>query len=154
MSDRVSIAIIAGILGSIIQTVLSYLIFLFGISKTHYLMVAGAFFLRNEALQTPAGYLVGFMADITAGGFFALIFVYFLSITGKDYWVLKALGYAGFVWIAGIGLMDRVLNLVPVLQTDPITNLALLVSDVFYSLSMAFFVVRWGKFPNKLISGN
>jgi len=144
-------AIFAGIIGSILQTVFSYLLFLLGIAKTHYLLIAGEFFLNSKALHTFAGYIVGFVADITAGGFFALVFVYFLSITGKDYWILKAIGYTGFVWVVGIGLLDRALKIAPVLHQDAVTNLALLGSDLVYSFTMAYLVVKWGTLPTKIL---
>jgi len=80
------------------------------------------------------------------------LFVYLISLTGKDFWLLKSIGFAGFVWVLGIGLLDRIFKLVPALYNDAPTNLALLASDLVYSISMAYFVVRWSDFPRNIIN--
>jgi hypothetical protein len=116
--------------------------------------MAGNFFLNESALNTTAGYIVGLLADLVMGGFLAVVFVYLISITGKDYWLLKALGYTGFVWVLGAGLLDRAFNIVPVLQEHALTNLLMFVTNIVYSVSMAYFVVRWGRFPSNIINRN
>jgi len=152
MSDRIVAAIFGGIIGSILQTALGYIFYLTGLAKTNHLLMAGNFFLNESALNTTAGYIVGLLADLVMGGFLAVVFVYLISITGKDYWLLKALGYTGFVWVLGAGLLDRAFNIVPVLQEHALTNLLMFVTNIVYSVSMAYFVVRWGRFPSNIIN--
>lgn len=154
MSDRLVVAFVAGIIGSILQTALSYILFLAGLAKTHYLLIAGEFLLNSSPLHTPLGYFVGFLADIIAGGVFAVIFVYILSITGKDYWLLKSIGFAGVLWLFSIGLIDRTFKLVPALYNDTSTNLALLASDLVYAVTVGFLVVKWANFPRQIVSRN
>ena len=142
-NDKILSGLIAGIMGAIVQTIVTYLLHQMHLSNIHYLQLAGDLFLHAEDAKGFSGFLVGLFADLTIGSIWGIIFAIMYPYLKMDNaWLIKSIGFGLFLWVVGIGLLERTLHIYPPLERSPSANLSLLLGSVLYALIASWCLKR------------
>ncbi|MCL6589657.1 MAG: hypothetical protein K6U80_06870 [Firmicutes bacterium] len=141
--DRIITGIIAGTSGSLGQSLLTYLLVVLEISKIHYLLLAGDIFLYHDAVQTAYGLAVGFFADITIGSIWGIILAFIYPMMKmENAWFLKSIGFGLITWLIGIGFLERMFHVFPLLEKSPKSSLSLLAGSITFGLITSWMIKR------------
>ncbi|ATW26381.1 DUF6789 family protein [Candidatus Formimonas warabiya] len=146
MKDTLTIGTIAGIIGTIVMHLLSMLWKSLGLIKITSLQVAASLFLSWNQVTTPIGYMVGVLSHIMIGAAGGVLLAYFIRFSGKDYYWLKGLALAGFMLLAGMGFVVRILKIAPQMGNDSLTALLHILNYMVYGLVCSYIIARYSKF--------
>jgi len=98
--DNIYIGIIAGIAGAIVQSTVTYVLYILGFTKVHYVQLAGELFLDTEVSNSALGIIVGLFADLTFGASWGILLVLLYPYLKMiNAWLLKSIGF-GFSSLA------------------------------------------------------
>lgn len=146
LRDTLTIGTIAGVLGTLVMHLLSMLWKSLGLIKITTLQVSATIFLSWDQVNTPIGYIVGAVSHLMIGAAGGVILAYFIRFSGKDYYWLKGLALAGFMALAGMGFIVRILKIAPQMGNDALTNLLHIISYMIYGLVSSYIIAKYSNF--------
>ncbi len=97
MKDNVAVGVIAGVIGGSIGIAFSYTMFLLGISAMSSIHLAASLVVIDVLNLTTLGFISAIAAHLTVATAFGVVMTFILLYTGKDFWLLKGLGF-GALW--------------------------------------------------------
>jgi len=105
ITDRVILGIVSGILAGTPDTIINSLEFRAGMTDVKYGQMGAGLFLKEKAVDSSKGKIVGQLANYTMISTMGVIITYVLSATGRDKAVAKGAGVGALTWVAinGIG---------------------------------------------------
>lgn len=138
LKDRVITGVIIGILADIIKLISNYIMYLIGMTDVIFWQITATHFLEKKDLFKPVVYFIGVITDITVTGVLGVIFILFIYFLGKDYLLIKSIGFGLFVWVALFGtlLSQEVQQKIP---QEPSGIVVTIIAHIVYSLGFAFF---------------
>jgi len=142
LKDTLTIGTIAGVLGTLVMHLLSMLWKFLGLIKITTLQVSAAIFLNWGQVNTPIGYIVGGASHLMIGAAGGVILAYFIRFSGRDYFWLKGLALAGFMLLAGMGFVVRILKIAPQMSNDSLTSLLHIISYM-YGVVSSYIIARY-----------
>lgn len=144
INDKIALGVLAGIVGTIPQLVLNLILTKMGFSKYYAFQLSGSVYLYEHLTTTFWGLVFGGLVwEFMAGGL-GIATVYFIKMTGKDFWWLKGVIISNtimFVLIYGFFFALEAPKIVP---WDLGTNLAVLIENLLFGITTSFFIVRYG----------
>ncbi len=93
MKDNIAVGAMAGIIGGAIGMTYSYTMFLLGISPMSSIHLAATLIVIDVINLTTLAFISAIIAHLTVAAAFGVLLTYLLLYTGKDFWVLKGLGF-------------------------------------------------------------
>lgn len=108
IKDRVTLGIVAGILGNLVKQGLSFLFKELGLIKITAPDKAGGMFVSKRKVKKPMGSVLGIIADFCIACKLSILLVYILSGTGKDNHILKGLSLGSSAWAIMYGFLSRI----------------------------------------------
>ncbi|MCM1566673.1 MAG: hypothetical protein FNP40_15415 [Dehalobacter sp. 4CP] len=146
MKDSIGAATIAGIIGTMIMDVLSYIIIALGIPMTSPWNIAADVFLNWSEVNSPIGIFLGIVGTMALGIGTTIILVIVMKMTGKDFAILKGIIVSNAVGFASMGLFMPLLNIAPQIQLEPLTNLFALIILTIFGVIISFILKKYGTF--------
>jgi len=144
-TDTFVIGTVAGILGTIVMHILSSLWEYLGLITITTVEVSGEIFLSPGQVNTLAGFMVSMIVHFIIGGAGGVLLAYFMKFTGGDFFWLKGLGLAGFMLLAGMGLVVNIMDIAPHMKNDALGVLFHVTTYTAYGLSVSYLIYKLTK---------
>jgi uncharacterized membrane protein YagU involved in acid resistance len=129
-------AIIAGLVGTLVMTILMYLAPMMGIPKMDIIGMLGTMFTPNESTEKFIGAVIHFMM----GAIFAIVYAFLWSIgigSPTWWWGLIFGAVHAVITMVAIPLMNRMHPRPPEMESDPKMTIGLLMGHMVYGLALA-----------------
>ncbi|MBS3897968.1 MAG: hypothetical protein KGZ54_03850 [Dethiobacter sp.] len=137
MQDSIARSAVAGVIGAVIMNVSMYLIMLIGVETVHPIQVAADIFVDFQLVNTTIGLIIGLVGTIALSIASALAIVLIFKWTGYDYSILKGIIVVNAIGFSTMGLFMPLLQITPIIQTQPLTNLLALLHLTLIGAVMA-----------------
>ncbi|PKM80807.1 MAG: hypothetical protein CVU89_11705 [Firmicutes bacterium HGW-Firmicutes-14] len=147
LRDSILAGATAGMAATLIKNIPNLILWKTGIVEYIYFHLAASALISPNEVGSPIGLLVGVVVDIITGGTLGILIIYFLKITGKDYWWFKGLIVGNLIWLWGLGVAINfgVARIVPL---DPVFRLTSLIEHQIFGLAGSFLIIQW--YPGRL----
>lgn len=106
ITDRFWLGIISGLGGNIIKMSVEIFFKRFGFKDTA-IKKASGIFLKKKDVDTIPGNVIGFAADNLIAATLGVTCVYWLTLMGKDKYLLKGAGIGAVEWAAIYGVLSK-----------------------------------------------
>ena len=93
MKDNIAVGAMSGVIGGAIGMTYSYSMFLLGITPLSSVHLAATLVVIDVINLTALGYLNAIFTHLLVAAFFGVLLTYLLLYTGKDFWLLKGIGF-------------------------------------------------------------
>lgn len=107
ITDRFWLGVIAGLGGNIAKMAVERCFNKTSFSKTNGFTIAAGIFLKKSDISTPYGKAVGYIADNMIAAGLGLTCVYWLTLMGRDKYLLKGAALGAAEWTALYGVFSR-----------------------------------------------
>lgn len=87
---------------------------------------------------------LGFIWSMIVGGFYAIIYIISLELTGWNYLVAKALIIVSGGWLIGIGLVMKLVSISQYTRGEPISIAAFFVAHLVFAISLGLLTKKIG----------
>ncbi len=145
IKDPIGLGFITGIVASIPQIIVDFILVQVGISKYYFFQISGGIYLNKNITDSLAGIIFGTITWLITSAILATAIVYLIKFTGKDFWWLKGIAITdGLMFTAIYGLMFT-LGAAKVVPFDIPTNYAMLINNTILGFLISYLVVKWGK---------
>lgn len=136
-SDRVMTGVAIGICADIIKLIVNYVLFQLNYTKIVFWQIAASRFLNKEDLFKPTAYFIGGVADIIVTSLLGILLVYILYFVGKDFLLIKGIGYGLSIWVLLFGtLLTASASKLPEETSGIIVTI---IAHLFYGLAFGIF---------------
>lgn len=108
ITDRFWLGVISGLGGNLVKMAIEESFKRKGIIKTTAIEKASGIFLNKSDISTPQGKLVGIITDNMIAGALGITCSYWLTLMGKDKYLLKGGFLGAFEWTAMYGALSRI----------------------------------------------
>lgn len=142
--DTFAIGAFAGILGTIVLHILSFLWEYLGLINITTMQISGEIFLNPSQINTFAGTAVSIIAHFIVGAVGGVLLAYFMEVSGYGFYWLKGLALAGFMLLAGMGLIVNIMGLAPQMRIDAVGVLFHMISYTAYGLVLSYTLYKLG----------
>jgi len=141
IKDRLVAGLIAGLGANVVKTLIEHVCQSKGLTKETAVKKAAGFFLSSRKANTPKGKMVGIFSDNTIAGFLGVLSSYMLTLTGKDYPVLKGMVIGNIFWSTMYGVMAQ-LGATKVRSNDPRSFLASMLSHTAFGITSHYLLTK------------
>lgn len=152
IKDRLVLGAIAGMVTSLPIQIFDALMHENGITDLSYAYSASRIFLTKKKTKTLPGKAVSAIVNFANSSTVATAITYILSLTGKDYALLKGAGIGTMMWVGIGGLMSSIG--LKIKSKRPITPLILLGQHIIFGVMCSYIIIKLGDnsiFPDKHI---
>lgn len=108
IKDRIVLGALAGVTGSIVKEIFEELLIKKGWNTSDSVQMAYQVFGGEKFTNEPLCKLVGNLANLGIGGGLGVPIMFLLSLTGKDYAILKGATLGHLAWVYFYGGINRV----------------------------------------------
>lgn len=124
IADRFVLGIIAGLGGNMAKKVVEKFFNQIGFSQGNGTKTAAGIFLKRSDITTPYGKVVGFVADNMIAAGLGVTCSYWLTLMGKDKYILKGAGLGVAEWASLYGVLSKLgaTSIYPVKPQDAIAT--------------------------------
>lgn len=112
MKDNIAVGTLAGAIGGTIGMTFSYIMFLLGVTPLSSVHLAATLVATDVINLTTLGFINAVFTHILVAAVFGIILTYILLYTGKDFWILKGIGFGAFFCLITHAY------LIPLMRTD------------------------------------
>ncbi|MHB1420780.1 MAG: hypothetical protein ACYCX4_14575 [Bacillota bacterium] len=107
ITDRFWLGVISGLGGNLAKTAVEKIFYLIGFSKMSGPATAAGIFLKKSDINTPYGKTVGILADNMIAVGLGVTCLYWLTLMGKDKYIIKGAGLGALEWGSLYGVLSR-----------------------------------------------
>lgn len=140
IKDRVLLGFLGGMIGSLAKNFCEELLVKKGWNISTGAQMASRVFNDQKFIKNPICKLIGNLANMGIGAGLGIPFVYLLSLSGKDYIMLKGATMGHLAWVyfyGGVGSRMRMSRVFPI---DPKSNCSAFLSHIIYGVTVASVV--------------
>ncbi len=112
MKDNIIVGAVSGVIGGAVGLTYSYIMFLMGITPMSSLHIAATLVVIDVINLTTLGFVNAIFTHLLVAAVFGVLLTYTLLYTGKDFWVLKGLGFGALFCLIAHSY------LIPLMRTD------------------------------------
>lgn len=112
MKDNIAVGAMAGAIGGVIGMIYSYIMFLLGITPMSSIHLAATLVVIDILNLTALGFINAIFTHLLVAAFFGVLLTYILLHTGKDFWLLKGVGFGALYCLISHSY------LIPLMRTD------------------------------------
>lgn len=143
IKDRITLGVIAGLVGTVPQVLISFISFKIGYAQSFSYQLAAGVHLEKTLARKPIGLLMGGITWELTGAVLGILILYFLIKTGTEFWWLKGMLIANFFMYTAVYGLVFDMGSANVLPEDIGTNLTEMVGNTLFGLTAAFLVAKW-----------
>ncbi|HBX24370.1 MAG TPA: hypothetical protein DEF34_12170 [Desulfotomaculum sp.] len=143
VNDTFLTGAVAGILGTIVLHILSFLWLNLGFINTTTMQVSGEIFLTPGQINTLAGFWVSIFVHFVVGSAGGVLLAYFMRFAGYDFYWIKGLALAGFMLLMGMGLVVNMMGIAPQMRHNAVGVLFHIISYIAYGLAVAYILYKF-----------
>lgn len=143
IKDRFWLGIIAGLGGNMAKMVVEQLFDKTGFSKGHGYDTAAGIFLRKSDISTPYGRAVGIVADNMIAAGLGVTCTYWLTLMGKDKYLVKGAGLGAAEWAALYGVLSK-LGATAIYPVKPQDTIATYISHLVFGATKIAIAANLG----------
>lgn len=107
IKDRFLLGIISGLGGNLAKIAVECVFKRTGFSQSIGRKTAAGIFLKKSEIETPFGKAVGVIADNMIAAELGVTCTYWLTLMGKDHYLLKGAGLGAFEWGSLYGVLSK-----------------------------------------------
>jgi hypothetical protein len=141
LKDRYIAGVIAGMGANLVKMSVEHTLQFFGLNKETGIMKAAGFFLSPSKVKTPKGKLIGLIGDFTVSGCLGVFTSYLLTLTGKDYYLLKGLSMGNMSWSFMHGVLTQ-LGATKVKSNDPNSQISSMIAHTLFGVTSSYLLVK------------
>ena len=141
MKDRFSLAITAGLIGSLIMSVLIEGLHLIPGISIRMIPEIATLFIGRAASTSAAGLLTGHIAHFICGSFVSIGFLAAYEITGYNYPLIKGAWMGASAWFLLCGVLAQILGLQ--IYDKASDTLLLLLTHIAYGVTVGWFMSKY-----------
>lgn len=143
ITDRFWLGAIAGLGGNIVKTAVEYGLNKSGFSKSNGRSTAAGIFLKKADIAKPYGKSLGIIADNMIAMGLGVTCIYWLTLMGKDKYLLKGAGLGAMEWGGLYGVLSR-LGATEIYPVSPKDGIAEFISHMAFGASKIAIAVGLG----------
>lgn len=143
VSDRFFLGIISGLGGNLAKIAVEQVFNKSGFSKSNAHTTAAGIFLKKSEVASPYGRVVGIIADNMIAAGLGVACTYWLTLMGKDKYLIKGAGLGAAEWGTLYGVFSR-LGATAIYPVKPKEALATFVSHLVFGLTKMVIAVNLG----------
>lgn len=140
--DSIVTGALAGLLGNLAKEAVVWPLHLLGWVRYTFVHIAAGYYVDAKMIDNPVSLAAGFITDFTIAAFFGVVLLYVLKFTGKDYAILKGVGFGLFTYIIFYGLL-MALDVTRASLLTPLPNLLLFIPHVIFGGLAAYLLERF-----------
>lgn len=140
--DSIITGALAGLLGNLGKEAVVWPLHWLGWVRYTFAHIAAGYFVEGKFINNPVSLATGFIADFTIAAFFGVLLLYLLRFTGKDYAILKGVGFGLVAYIIFYGLL-MALDVTRASLLTPLPNLLLFIPHVIFGALTAYLLERF-----------
>lgn len=148
VKDKIALGTLVGTTATIPQLIINFFMVQLHFSNFYDFQISGGIYLYKNLTYTFWGIVFGGLVwEFMAAGLGILV-VYFVFITGKDYWWLKGLVISNavmFIFVYGLFYTLAAPRIVP---WDLGTNWSVFLENLIFGLTAGYLTIRWGNFDH------
>lgn len=143
ISDRFLLGLIGGLGGNVAKIAVERIaVKTLGFTETGAKKAAGIFLEPNQA-KSPLGKILGNIADNMVAAGLGVTCTYWLTLMGKDYYLLKGAALGAAEWTALYGLLSR-MGATDIFPATPFNSLVTFVSHLVFGMAKIQIVYSLG----------
>ncbi len=147
--DRLTLWIVAGIIGSIVRELFDAIIILIGLPIIHIASLAVDLFTNDiNHIHSWLGVIIGIMTDWIMGAVIGVGIGLVLQWSGRQNYLLKGLGIGLISWVVIFGFLVQGMPWMFVLKPTLFNTLFAIIPHGLYASITAFFIVKFTKVSN------
>ncbi|PKM41802.1 MAG: hypothetical protein CVV03_11525 [Firmicutes bacterium HGW-Firmicutes-8] len=147
-NDWYIVGSLAGLTASMLKTLVNLGFYKTGVSKLHYVDIAGGFILGKRGgvkPRKPIEQALGFVADALLGAAFGASLSYLISKTPKGYEITKGSLFGAALWTSTLST-GTLLQIDGLSNPDPKSMTTMLASSIVYGAGTGLMIKGLGKF--------
>lgn len=141
--DRFLLGIISGLGGNIAKMAVEQVFNKTGVSKSNGYTSAAGIFLKKSDIATPYGRAVGIIADNMIAGGLGVTCIYWLTLMGKDKYLIKGAGLGAAEWGSLYGVASK-LGATAIFPVKPKDAIATFISHLAFGMTKISIAVHLG----------
>ncbi|HHX74823.1 MAG TPA: hypothetical protein GX699_07960 [Firmicutes bacterium] len=140
LKDKVVLGLVVGILADAVKLSVNYLAYYLGFTSVVFWQIVAGTVLSRADIFTPLGLLIGALADVVVTSILGSVFIYLLSLSGRENIWIKGAGFGMFAWINFFVFVQGVL-LKGKISPEPRGILVTFVAHLCFGLALAAFTL-------------
>lgn len=151
ITDRFCLGVISGLGGNLSKMAVEHFFNKINFSKGKGRTTAAGIFLKKPAIKEPSGQLVGIIADNMIAIGLGITCIYWLTLMGKDKYLIKGAGLGAMEWGSLYGVLSK-LGASEIYPVQPKDALATFVSHMAFGATKIAIATNLG--DNRLFKPN
>jgi len=143
IKDRFLLGIISGLCGNIAKRAVENFFNNIGFSQSNGRKTAAGIFLKKSDINTPYGKAVGQLADHMIAAGLGVSCIYWLTLMGKDHYLIKGGMLGAAEWTALYGALSK-LGATVIFPVPPKDAIATFISHVAFGTTKAYVATKLG----------
>lgn len=140
--DSIIEGALAGVAANIAKEVLTWAMHFAGWVRYTFVHIAAGYFVDAKFLDSPVSLAIGFLNDFTVSAILGVFTLYLLKATGRDYAVIKGIGFGLLTYIIFYGLL-MAMDVTRASLLTPLPNLLLFIPHVIFGGLTAFLLEHY-----------
>ncbi len=143
IKDRFWLGVISGLGGNVAKMGVEKIFNKTGFSRSYGYKTAAGIFLKKADVSTPYGKAVGVIADNMIAAGLGVTCSYWLTLMGKDKYLLKGAALGAFEWASLYGVLSK-LGVTAIFPVKPADSLATFVSHLAFGATKIVVTANLG----------
>ena len=143
ITDRFWLGVVSGLGGNVAKFAVEKFFNKIGFSKGNGQKTAAGIFLKSADISTPYGKAVGYIADNMIAVSLGVTCAYWLTLMGKDKYLLKGAGLGALEWGALYGVLSR-LGATAIYPVKPQDAIAVFASHLAFGATKMIITTKLG----------
>lgn len=148
IDDRIVLITVVGLISAAIGKTSAIIVKHFYPPTITMTEVIAPIFFTNQNANTAVGFIFSTFLSLTVGGIYSFMYILLLDLTGWRYFWLKGFVVTSTGFLLSIGLLVKVLNLVPQEKNTVWIPIILYLAHMILMICQTVLVKMWGKPKN------
>lgn len=143
ISDRFLLGLVSGLGGNLAKIAIEQVFNRTSVSKSNGYTTAAGIFLKKSDIATPYGRVVGILADNMIAGGLGVTCIYWLTLMGKDNYLIKGAGLGAVEWGTLYGVSSK-LGATTIYPVKPKDAISAFISHLVFGMTKIAIAVHLG----------
>ena len=143
ITDRFFVGLISGLGGNLAKMAVEMVFNKSGFSKSNGYTTAAGIFLKKSDVSSPYGRVVGILADNMIAAGLGVTCIYWLTLMGKDKYLIKGAGLGAAEWASLYGVASKI-GATAIFPVKPKDAIATFISHLAFGMTKIAIAVELG----------
>lgn len=151
IKDRIFLGSTCGIIAAAVARTVNRINYKFGLTDIRYNPMAANLFIPKKNAKSSSGSFLGLIVNNINVSVNGIALTYLLSMTGKDYKIIKGLGAGAFSWIIVDGMFGS--GKLKIKSNKPLGPIVHFLEHAFYGVLLSTLITKFGDdnlFPSNI----